>query len=182
MSRMKTTSDGFTLIEIMIAMMILSVSLLGFFQLSNYTISQINSADQRLMAMNYATEGLEIVRNIRDSLVEADLINGWNEFLAITHQNGVTEYTIELGNNGYTLKPITGNSSQDWELIIPIKESDTELTYLPWQYHRRLVISDGPSEYASNLLKVSVDVAYEQRGIEDSISLTSYLGNIAAIR
>lgn len=182
MHHMKSTTAGFTLIEIMIAMMILTISLLGFFQLSNYTISQINSADQRLMAMNYATEGLEIVRNIRDSFLEADLINGWNDFLALTRQNGIEEYTLELGNNAYTLKPISGNSHQNWELIIPMKESDTELTYLPWQYYRRLVISEGPAEYASNLLKVSVDVAYEQRGIEDSISLTSYLGNIAAIR
>lgn len=176
--------SGFTLIEVLIAMTILVTALLGFYQLSIYTIGQINAADQRLMAMNYAAEGIEIVRNIRDGYVEQDVKNGWNDFVNLgTNTSGV--FKILRTSDGFTLdslEPEEGNDRSAWEMIVPVDGISEDDNYLAWNYFRRVIITDGPSDTGTNMKKVRIDIAYEHKGIEDSVTLTSYLGNISAIR
>ena len=70
---------GFTLVETLVAISIFSVSILGIMSVLASGISHANYAKQKMIALYLAQEGIEYVRNIRDSkvLFEKD---GWNKF------------------------------------------------------------------------------------------------------
>ena len=63
----KKNKNGFTLIEVLIALGVFSVAVLAAFALamSNLRIAQENY--DRVLSSNLAREGIELVRNIRDS-------------------------------------------------------------------------------------------------------------------
>jgi len=63
----KTKQKGFTMIEMIAAIFIISTGIMGVFSLVSQTISYISIASSRLTAIYLAQEGIEVVRNIRDS-------------------------------------------------------------------------------------------------------------------
>ena len=58
---------GFGMIEMVIALSILTTALIAAVSLSTLTIMTGKQAELRLIAVNLAREGIEVVRNIRDS-------------------------------------------------------------------------------------------------------------------
>ncbi|HEB13543.1 MAG TPA: prepilin-type N-terminal cleavage/methylation domain-containing protein [candidate division CPR3 bacterium] len=58
---------GFTIIEVLVALVLLTVGAGGAFALLSRTISFTSTANGRLVATYLAQEGIEIVRNIRDT-------------------------------------------------------------------------------------------------------------------
>lgn len=64
---MKQMKKGFTLVEVMIAVFIVSLSIGGIFLLIKQTSSYVTATNMRVRGAFLAQEGIEIVRNIRDS-------------------------------------------------------------------------------------------------------------------
>ena len=58
---------GFTIFEIIVAIFVISVGILAAFSLNVQIISDTNNSISRLTASYLAQEGIEIVRNMRDS-------------------------------------------------------------------------------------------------------------------
>ncbi len=58
---------GFTLVEVLIALLVVSIGVGGVVALVNQTSSFMSNASSQLTATFLAQEGVEIVRNIRDS-------------------------------------------------------------------------------------------------------------------
>ncbi len=58
---------GFTLLETLIALSVVSVGVMAAFTLSTANLNTAKANYQRVLAANLAREGVEIVRNIRDS-------------------------------------------------------------------------------------------------------------------
>ncbi|MDQ5938518.1 MAG: hypothetical protein QG642_208 [Patescibacteria group bacterium] len=58
---------GFTLIELLIAISVFMIGIMGAFSLSLNNLNTAKENSQRVIAANLAREGLELVRNIRDS-------------------------------------------------------------------------------------------------------------------
>lgn len=58
---------GFTLIETLIALLVIAIGVGGLFALVNQTVSFTANAAAQLTATSLAQEGIEIARNIRDS-------------------------------------------------------------------------------------------------------------------
>ncbi|MBD3282228.1 MAG: prepilin-type N-terminal cleavage/methylation domain-containing protein [Candidatus Portnoybacteria bacterium] len=58
---------GFTLMEVIVSIAIVLTGLIGSIGLIFFSVSGISYNENRLMASNLAQEGIEIVRNIRDS-------------------------------------------------------------------------------------------------------------------
>lgn len=94
----KTSNEGFTLIEVLISIVVFTIGIFAALGLSvsNYNDSQ-NNLD-RIIATNLAREGIELVKNVRDSnwlKIEAnDTANcggpcTWNYGL-----NGSTDYVV----------------------------------------------------------------------------------------
>ena len=66
---------GFGMIEMMVAISILTTALIAAVSLSTLTLMTAKQAEFRLVAVNLAREGIEVVRNIRDSNRLANVAN-----------------------------------------------------------------------------------------------------------
>lgn len=65
--QIKLNARGFTLIEVMVAVAVLSLGLMGAANLITFNISNSAKAINKTIATNLAQEGIELVRNIRDT-------------------------------------------------------------------------------------------------------------------
>jgi prepilin-type N-terminal cleavage/methylation domain-containing protein len=68
---MTRKNKGFTLLELMITIMVISIGILGIFGLISNTMQSAEELKSRLVATYLAQEGIELVRNSRD--------NNWKE-------------------------------------------------------------------------------------------------------
>lgn len=64
---MKHNKKGFSLLEVIIAIFVIIIGIVGAMNLLNYSISSAVIGKSQIIASNLAQEGIEIVRNIRDS-------------------------------------------------------------------------------------------------------------------
>lgn len=62
-----TESKGFTLVETLIAIMVLTLSIVGPFQIVQGVLNSAYNARDQLIATGLAQEGVEYVREVRDS-------------------------------------------------------------------------------------------------------------------
>ncbi len=86
-----TTSKGFTLIELLIAISVISVGIAGALVSMQQSIPALDFANSRFTASLLAQEGVEIIKNIRDTNLLHNTI--WNDSLSIDGDYEV-EYTI----------------------------------------------------------------------------------------
>ncbi|MFH1656843.1 MAG: prepilin-type N-terminal cleavage/methylation domain-containing protein [Candidatus Nealsonbacteria bacterium] len=75
----KSNENGFTFLELIIVFFVFSVGILGIFAFAQNPASYARIAEQRLTATYLAQEGIELVRNIRDSNILAK--NSWDSGL-----------------------------------------------------------------------------------------------------
>jgi len=59
--------SGFTLLEVLVSLSILTIGALSVFALMNRTVTATEKNRNTIIAVNLAREGLELVRSIRDS-------------------------------------------------------------------------------------------------------------------
>jgi len=155
--------SGFTLLEIIIAVFVLTVAIVGSFALIQKSIVSASQAQFRLTAAYLAQEGMEIVRNIRDTnWLEGE---NWDAGIAITsdyrldyQSSEFPDTTCNLGSGNYLKYDgnfYTCSSGIDTKFKRTISISSEEL----------------------NKMKVSVKVEWEERGRTDSIEALEYLYN-----
>lgn len=82
MNQKSTIRNGFTLIETLVAVSVISIGFVGALVLLAKSASQASILRQRVTGARLAEEGLEVVRNIRDSNWLRNL--GWRDGLADT--------------------------------------------------------------------------------------------------
>ena len=90
---------GFTIIELLVVILIISIGITGSYALVGNIFASSSLMAQRLSAAYLAQEGIEIVRNIRDS----NWVNGdsWN--------NGITTGNFEVDYDDLALSAYSGN-------------------------------------------------------------------------
>lgn len=71
-----TKKNGFTLMEVMIAITVLLVGVTGLTALTHYVATNVNVSVNQLIAANLAQEGVEAIRNRREHLKD-DKWAGW---------------------------------------------------------------------------------------------------------
>ena len=94
---LKSKPSGFTLIEIMVAISVFSIGILGIYSLVPMGIKAGVENTDRFAASQLALEGLEIIRNIRDGnwLEQGiDPSNPWNEGLTGCASGCEADYTV----------------------------------------------------------------------------------------
>ena len=64
---MRKKSAGFTVLEVILAITVLTIAVSGSFILISQTIGSVSQIQSRLIASYLVQEGLETIRNIRDS-------------------------------------------------------------------------------------------------------------------
>ena len=138
--------NGFSLIEVIVAVFLISVGLVAAFSLINQTIYYTQTVSSRLTAIYLAQEGLEIVKNIRDS----NFLNVYN------WKNGLNscESGCRADYNSATLNPA-------WNTYLRFDGNFYSYNSGPdTKFRRKITVTpDG-----SDILNVSVDVSWSDKG------------------
>lgn len=153
---------GFTLLEVLVAIFLITLGVLGAMTLVSQTIafSQLNSS--RLVAAYLAQEGMEIVRNIRDSNF-IKIHKGWD----INWDDG--------------LAGCSGGCEADYDDPVLVTSTDRYLKIdgdfynydsgLETPFKRKIFITP----LGSDILKVRVEVSWSERGRSHKISVQEKL-------
>lgn len=138
--------QGFTLIELMSVVVIMTIGMLGVMSLIDQIAIKSRLTNSKLVAAYLSQEGIEIVRNIRDS--------NWLESTAWDSGLGAGDW--EADYNDQALSGYTGN---------PLNIDTTNGFYNysagnPSKFSRRITISDS----ALDSFKVAVEVSWQEFG------------------
>jgi prepilin-type N-terminal cleavage/methylation domain-containing protein len=150
MEKNSKNKRGFTLLEVLIAVSVLVIGAVAAFSTIASTIRSTTFAKDKLIASFLAQEGIEIVKNIRNTnWIQG---NAWNQGLspgswqadyndpALSNYNGAF---LNLGPNGYSYDP--GGTSTKFQRKITITQiSSNELKVkveVFWQGHTYEVTS-----------------------------------------
>ena len=107
----KNRKNGFTMIEIIAALFVVSVGIMGVFSLVSQTISYISIISSRLTAIYLSQEGMEIIRNIRDSnflKINKGEVVSWDdglpndsEYYNFDYRSQIIPDTVNCSGNNY---------------------------------------------------------------------------------
>ena len=102
----KQKKNGFSLLEVLVAITVLTVGLVGVVGLINYNISISRTSPEKIIAVNLAQEGIEVVRNIRDSnwlagnAFDTDIEGDKVYVLEVSNANGLPSDGYKLRDGG----------------------------------------------------------------------------------
>lgn len=164
---------GFTLVEVVVALFIIIIGVTALFGLINLTISYTSVNSTNLQAAFLAKEGIEIVKNIRDSnflyvnreLEEDESVGAnWNDGLT-TEAYGCVNHCVNCLNGceaDYTdlyLRAFSGNNLS-WNGFF------WGYAYSPGDrvgpFKRKITITPNPLE--TNEINVKIEIIWTERG------------------
>ena len=152
--------NSFTLLEVIIAITVLTVAVGGSFALIQQILIASSLNQSKLIAYYLAQEGIEIVKNIRDS--------NWLE-PGVSWNNGLDVGEWEVDFDDSELTPYSGDH------FLNIDENGF-YSYSPGtstQFKREISIL----EIGEDALEVSVDVQWSERGRTHNIEVLDHLYN-----
>jgi len=157
-------SKSFTLIETAVAIFVLTVGILTVSSLISYLLSISSIASQKLIASYLALEGIEIVRNIRDSNLLNDDRN-WDDGL----------------NDGYWQGDYNDSSLTSYNDSFLKLESDGFYGYgegIQTPFKRKIHIEQITDQDGKKIgIKVVVEVSWKERGRTHSVKAQENLYN-----
>lgn len=101
-------NTGFTLVETLVAISIFTISLIGIMSVLADGIASTNYAKRKVIATYLAQEGIEYIRNIRDTKVLYGNGDNWSQFKAVLSEckNG-TSKACEIVQPPFNVKNCT---------------------------------------------------------------------------
>lgn len=148
---------GFTLLESIIAIFIVTVGVGGVFTLVNQTVNSNRVASSKLTALYLAQEGIEIVRHMRDS----------NFLMVRWGMGGTWDQGLSAGVHyiDYTEKATTTSNLVIWQGNRYLHLSESNCSGNPLcqdtPFNRTITITTSTAD----ILGVSVEVSWQERGI-----------------
>jgi len=163
--------NGFTLIEVLVTLFVLSVALVGVFFIITQNLANATRVGNNILGAHLAQEGVELVRNIRDNEWHATdtfgntLPNGTHEVQALTwnslNSRWDPAYALRSFNDQFLKKdPATGVFGYDLGADSIFK--------------RKVVISTPTGEGAFHKI-VTVTVSWAERASAKSIIVEEHL-------
>ncbi|MFA5877816.1 MAG: prepilin-type N-terminal cleavage/methylation domain-containing protein [Candidatus Staskawiczbacteria bacterium] len=159
-SFLKEQNKGFTILEMVVAIFILVVAILGTYSIFSRMAMVTSTASAKLTAAYLAQEGIEIVRNIRDT----NWLDGsvaWDNGIINCASGCEADYTTNSGVGGAT--PL-----KSW--IIPGEflyiDEDGFYRYngiTPTGFTRKITVTEVPG-HEDEVLNVEVEVSWDDRG------------------
>lgn len=162
MIKNKNLKNGFTLIEVIIAILILSLVIVGTMFGISLNLASAVRIKNNLIATNLAQEGLEIVRNIRDN----DWLNGRAFGASLPNGTYIAEW------NSLNLSPF-----QD---IFLKKDSNGLYNYSSGQntiFKRKIIIGNSSSNPATVEKVAKVEVSWQEKKVLKTIQAELHLFN-----
>lgn len=150
---------GFTLLETIVAVGVIMVGLIAVLVLINGSLFYVSLIKDRLVAAHLNSEGLEVVRNIRD--------NNWLQNLA--WNNGLSDGDYNVAYNSLSLSPYA-----DTELLIDASSGLYNYSSgSPSGFKRKISIAN----LSSYELRVISTVTWQRKGINYTNSAEEHLFN-----
>lgn len=162
---------GFTLLEVIIAVFLITVGITGAFFVINKTISLMAVHPSKLVAAYLAQEGMEIVRNIRDTNWVEAAIGGWDEDLPEgSWEADYRTQALIVAYGAHFLK-IDGNGFYHYNFFNGPEET---------KFQRRITISDkvdltDPPDGISDKMTVKVEIFWTEKGKSESVAVEENL-------
>lgn len=153
---------GFTLIELIIVIFVLAIGVLGVYSVYSQIISYTTISLSRLTASYLAQEGIEIVRNIRDTNWLEGASNPWDGLTGCTPPTGCQADYSDLALSSYIDVPLN------------IETSTGFFGYgvgTPTKFKRGITITPGDT------LEVSVTISWQEKGKPYDITAQENLYN-----
>ena len=179
----KKIKNGFTILEVILAITVLTLAVGGSFILISQTIGSVSVIQSRLIASYLIQEGLEIARNIRDSnwlknqpfdqnLDEGDCWEGDYQTGAPPDYPFLTSCPFPYQYENLSFLGIDGSGFYGYNY-----SSGNETIF-----KRKITISDrvdldDPPDGQKDKFKVSVEVLWKERGQLRSLAAQEYLYN-----
>ncbi|MEK9132910.1 MAG: type II secretion system protein [Patescibacteria group bacterium] len=160
--KIKNTKSGFTLLETIIAIAVISLVITATAQLTQSSISIGGKSMRQFIANHLAEEGLEVVRNMRDS--------NW-----LQNQ----EWKKGLADGVYTIQENFGNENGKWSLSrVLTADSVPELALNENEKFERTIEISSLGKGGENLsIRVKSIVKYQDGNKAKELFLTADLTN-----
>lgn len=170
----KMTKRGFTLLEVTVAIFVVTVGLVGIFTaIQNLSISA-SSSSNRLIAIYLAQEGIEIVKNIRDTnWLEQRFVTpaSWNE--GLTDCSGGCEIDYNNFNNPTAEDPVFQLYRGRFLKINPTNGFYNYTSGIDTPFKRKITITATDPD----TLTVRVEVFWQERGRNYQVSVVEKMYN-----
>jgi len=162
---------GFTLLEVIIATFILTIGAVGVFTLVTHTTRFSSTATNQLVASYLAQEGVEIVRNIRDT----NFVRIRKGVPGATWKDGLTGCAAmcEADYNDSSLTPV---GSLNQLLLNGIRYTYDSGVPSPFPFARNIAVTiNGPDTKMDVLVEVSWQERQTTRSVKAATELYKWL-------
>jgi len=136
--------QGFSLLEVLVSIFVITIGIVAVVNLVSSAIGSVAINKSEIIAVNLAQEGLEIVRNIRDTNWQQG--ESWN--------NGLSSGEYQVAYDSNTLFVYSGNPLLIDDIMYQYNSGD------PTPFYRKIII-DTINEYS---IEVTSQVTWGQRG------------------
>ncbi|MFQ6083847.1 MAG: prepilin-type N-terminal cleavage/methylation domain-containing protein [Candidatus Aminicenantia bacterium] len=165
--RLSASTKGFTLLEVIVAIFILTVGVGGSFALIQQTLSFASLVEERLIASYLAQEGIEIVRNIRDTNwleQKTAPTTPWNDGLTNCQPPTNCCEGDYITDTPPSYSPLTSLLSCNYDSLQYLNiDANGFYSYSsgsPTKFKRKILIE----KPAPDKVKVSVEIIWKERG------------------
>jgi len=172
MSKLKTKNlklkNGFTLMEVMVAIFIIVVGLFAVMALIDKSIMAGSLSTNKLIAANLAQEGIEVVKSIRDMSYDP-ATGGWDVWYGAS---GVASGTYSVEHNSQNF-----GSSQN--SLLKFDSASGLYSYSSGNnsiFKRSIIITKAPAGNADEI-KVEAIVTWTERGANKTLTVEDRLWN-----
>ena len=160
---------GFTIIELVVAIFIITIGLVAAASLMSYSISAVIIGKSQIIATDLAQEGLEVVRNIRD--------NNWHCIAdSDCSLTGGDDWKDGLDGCSAGCRVIYSSASLLFLAGNPVLKINDDGYYQyalgdNTRFYRKITITDNPDgDPATDDIKVTSEVSFSERGRSYSVS------------
>jgi prepilin-type N-terminal cleavage/methylation domain-containing protein len=176
----KNKNAGFTLVEVLVAISIFSISIIGILSVLASNITDTNYAKNKMTAEYLAQEGIEYIRNMRDTFVLYDPTNpsmGWEKF----NNAKLTSFAASCQPNaqytGCSLGDLPSSSynypSQQPMIDLSLNRCEGSCTPLLYDKATGGYVSTSSGTTVSSIFTREITVATSYSGNPDETQITS---------
>ena len=157
----KRKSNGFTLLEIIIAIFFVTVGMGGAFTVIQKSFSILSLSGSRLVAANLAQEGIEVVRNIRDTnWLESEQ---YDKGLGVPHPDlSLVDYQVQYDDGEADIVVCAVPCAYDDMVFLNIDATNGFYNYdagNATKFKRKITIN----KITADSMKITVDVIWKER-------------------
>jgi prepilin-type N-terminal cleavage/methylation domain-containing protein len=156
------SQNGFTLIDVIVAIFIMSVALMAVIGLANYALATAAVSKDKVIAAGLAQEGIEIVRYIRDSQDDWDI---WYADATIAGDHLVQYDNSSLMN--YAVTPLRIDSGGHYQYFSGSNSI----------FYRKINLTLNPSGSEPNEIKITAEITWSEKGKQYSLTAEDRLWN-----